>query len=68
MLDTDAVPDIVEAGSLSLKPNYIDIYSCSWGPPDDGATVDGPGTLAKKAFVDGVTKVVHSKINVYYTN
>lgn len=59
MLDADAIPDIVEAGSLSLKPNYIDIYSNSWGPKDDGATVDGPGTLAKKAFVEGVTKVVY---------
>ena len=56
MLDGD-VTDVVEAGSLSLKPDHIDIYSSSWGPSDDGATVDGPGTLAKKAFVDGVTKV-----------
>lgn len=56
MLDGD-VTDVVEAGSLSLKPGHIDIYSSSWGPSDDGTTVDGPGTLAKKAFVDGVTKV-----------
>lgn len=56
MLDGD-VTDVVEAGSLSLKPDHINIYSSSWGPSDDGATVDGPGTLAKKAFVDGVTKV-----------
>ena len=56
MLDGD-VTDVVEAASLSLKPNHIDIYSSSWGPSDDGTTVDGPGTLAKKAFVDGVTKV-----------
>ena len=60
MLDGD-VTDVVEAGSLSLKPNHIDIYSSSWGPSDDGTTVDGPGTLAKKAFVDGVTKVIHNK-------
>ena len=59
MLDGD-VTDVVEAGSLSLKPNHIDIYSSSWGPSDDGTTVDGPGTLAKKAFVDGVTKVIHN--------
>ena len=59
MLDGD-VTDVVEAGSLSLKPNHIDIYSSSWGPSDDGTTVDGPGTLAKKAFVDGVTKVINS--------
>lgn len=52
MLDGD-VTDIVEGGSLSLKTNFIDIYSSSWGPDDDGRTVDGPGTFAKKAFRDG---------------
>ncbi|KAK3744470.1 hypothetical protein QZH41_012897, partial [Actinostola sp. cb2023] len=55
MLDGD-VTDIVEGGSLSLKSNFIDIYSSSWGPDDDGRTVDGPGPLAKKAFRDGIRK------------
>ena len=64
MLDTNTMTDVVEASSLSFKPNYIDIYSNSWGPKDDGATVDGPGKLAKKAFVDGVTKVSHSKYTI----
>ena len=52
MLDGE-VTDAVEAGSLSFHPEYIDIYSSSWGPDDDGRTVDGPGPLAKKAFKDG---------------
>ncbi|KYQ59594.1 Furin-like protease 1, isoforms 1/1-X/2 [Trachymyrmex zeteki] len=45
MLDGD-VTDAVEARSLSLNPQHIDIYSASWGPDDDGKTVDGPGELA----------------------
>lgn len=57
MLDGD-VTDSVEAQSLSLRNNHIDIYSASWGPDDDGRTVDGPATLARKAFYDGITKVV----------
>ena len=57
MLDGD-VTDSVEAQSLALNPQHIDIYSASWGPDDDGRTVDGPGPLAKKAFIDGVEKVV----------
>jgi hypothetical protein len=56
MLDGD-VTDAVEAQSLSLNPQHIDIYSASWGPEDDGRTVDGPGPLAWKAFQDGITKV-----------
>ncbi|XP_059163453.1 furin-like protease kpc-1 isoform X3 [Physella acuta] len=55
MLDGD-VTDSVEAQSLSLNPQHIHIYSASWGPDDDGRTVDGPATLARKAFYDGITK------------
>lgn len=56
MLDGD-VTDAVEARSLSLNPQHIDIYSASWGPDDDGKTVDGPGELARRAFIEGVAKV-----------
>ena len=56
MLDGD-VTDSVEALSLSLNPQHIQIYSASWGPDDDGRTVDGPATLARKAFYDGITRV-----------
>ncbi|KAH3838074.1 hypothetical protein DPMN_111480 [Dreissena polymorpha] len=54
MLDGD-VYDAVEAQSLSHNRSHIDIYSASWGPDDDGRVVDGPGVLAKKAFIEGVT-------------
>lgn len=56
MLDGD-VTDAVEAQSLSLNPEHIDIYSASWGPDDDGKTVDGPGPLASTAFKEGILKV-----------
>ncbi|XP_018619531.1 proprotein convertase subtilisin/kexin type 6 [Scleropages formosus] len=55
MLDGD-VTDVVEAKSLGIRPDYIDIYSASWGPEDDGKTVDGPGPLAKQAFEMGIKK------------
>ena len=53
MLDGD-VTDAIEAWSLGLKKEFIDIYSSSWGPDDDGRTVDGPGPMAKKAFREGI--------------
>ncbi|KFQ13956.1 Proprotein convertase subtilisin/kexin type 4, partial [Leptosomus discolor] len=49
MLD-GPITDLVEAQSLSLQPQHIHIYSASWGPEDDGKTVDGPGALATEAF------------------
>ncbi|CAK9296084.1 unnamed protein product [Gordionus sp. m RMFG-2023] len=55
MLDGD-VTDEVEARALSLNPDYIDIYSASWGPDDDGKTLDGPARMAQQAFENGVTK------------
>ena len=38
------------ARSLSLNPQAVDIYSASWGPDDDGQTVDGPGPLTRRAI------------------
>lgn len=56
MLDGE-VTDVVEAQSLSINNQHIHIYSASWGPEDDGKTVDGPAKLAKEAFLQGVTEV-----------
>jgi len=56
MLDGE-VTDAVEAQSLALNQQHIDIFSASWGPDDDGRTVDGPGPLARKAFIDGILAV-----------
>ena len=60
MLDGD-VTDAVEAKSLSHNPQHIHIYSSSWGPDDDGKTVDGPGSMAKVAFSEGIAKVQFAK-------
>ncbi|KAI3420322.1 putative oxidoreductase bli-4, mitochondrial [Globodera pallida] len=53
MLD-GPVSDSVEAASLNLNQQHIDIYSASWGPEDDGKTFDGPGNLAQEAFYRGI--------------
>ncbi|KAK0168883.1 hypothetical protein PV327_002645 [Microctonus hyperodae] len=64
MLDGD-VTDAVEARSLSLNSQHIDIYSASWGPDDDGKTVDGPGELATRAFIEGITKGRNKKGSIF---
>ncbi|XP_066921515.1 neuroendocrine convertase 1-like [Clytia hemisphaerica] len=55
MLDGE-VSDAIEAGSLSYRRDLIDIYSSSWGPDDDGYTVDGPGRLTRRALSEGISK------------
>lgn len=59
MLDQPFMTDIIEASSISHMPQVIDIYSASWGPTDDGKTVDGPRELTLQAMADGVNKVKH---------
>ena len=39
-----------------LKKLY---FSASWGPNDDGKTVEGPGRLASQALTEGIKKVMH---------
>lgn len=56
MLDGE-ITDLVEAQSLRHARDYIDIYSSSWGPEDDGKTVEGPGPLTKQALVSGAKLV-----------
>lgn len=48
------IDDVDEAKAINYEFQKNDIYSCSWGPPDDGATMDAPGLLIKRAMVNGV--------------
>lgn len=52
MLDGD-YSDVLEGSSLSHAIHHVDIFSSSWGPPDDGLSVEGPGALATKALQHG---------------
>nr|XP_011450807.2 neuroendocrine convertase 1-like isoform X1 [Crassostrea gigas] len=55
MLD-GRVTDHLEASAIAFNHTYVDVYSASWGPNDDGKTVEGPGPLATKAFEKGITE------------
>lgn len=46
--------DSLEAIAFNKHYQVNDIYSCSWGPDDDGYTVDGPHPLGKAALQHGV--------------
>ncbi|XP_067910104.1 LOW QUALITY PROTEIN: proprotein convertase subtilisin/kexin type 7-like [Heterodontus francisci] len=46
--------DSMEAIAFNKHFQINDIYSCSWGPDDDGKTVDGPHPLGKAALQHGV--------------
>ena len=48
------ITDADEAIALNYAYHENHIYSCSWGPPDDGRAMDAPGMLIKRAMVNGI--------------
>jgi len=56
MLD-GVVTDSLEAKALSFNLDHIDIFSASWGPSDDGTSLERPGRLASAAFEKGIREV-----------
>lgn len=64
MLD-GKITDRIEAEALSFALDHIDIYSASWGPNDDGKTVEGPGTLAQMALLKGIQNGRNGKGAIY---
>ncbi|XP_068980359.1 neuroendocrine convertase 1-like isoform X1 [Bombus flavifrons] len=48
------VNDRVEGEALGYKPELVDIYTASWGPADDGKSLEAPGRLASEALERGI--------------
>ena len=48
--------DVREGNTLSHENQNIDIYSNSWGPSDNGRTVEAPGPLMLAAFENDVAQ------------
>jgi subtilisin-like proprotein convertase family protein len=57
--------DQQEADALSWHRDAISIYSNSWGPEDDGQTLEGPGPLTLAALGDSVANGRNGKGNIY---
>ncbi|CAH8504944.1 unnamed protein product [Dicrocoelium dendriticum] len=65
MLDQPYMTDLIEAAAMSYARDIVDIYSASWGPTDDGTTVDGPRNQTMRALVDGVNNGRKGKGNLF---
>ncbi|KAJ5606277.1 Proprotein convertase P [Penicillium lagena] len=59
------IDDHDEAEALNYGFQHNDIYSCSWGPMDDGRTMEGPGVLIRRAMVNGVQNGRQGKGSVF---
>ena len=51
---------VISNADEAIAMNYAfqenQIYSCSWGPPDDGQSMEQPDILIRRAMVTGVQK------------
>ncbi|KAI8425291.1 hypothetical protein MSG28_007066 [Choristoneura fumiferana] len=68
MLDQPYMTDLIEANSMGHEPHKIHIYSASWGPTDDGRTVDGPRNATMRAIVRGVNESCSSTLASTFSN
>nr|POE49534.1 kexin [Quercus suber] len=60
-----AISDADEAVAMNYAFQENQIYSCSWGPPDDGQSMEKPGVLIERAMVTGVQKGRGGKGSIY---
>lgn len=59
------VTDQDEITSLNYRMDTNWIYSCSWGPNDDGKTVQGPDKHVEAAFINGIEKGRQGRGSIY---
>jgi kexin len=59
------ISDIDEAASLNYGFQNTSIFSCSWGPADDGRSMEAPGYLVEKAVVNGINNGRGGKGSVF---
>ena len=59
------ITDADEAVAMNYGYQDNHIYSCSWGPPDDGQSMDAPGILIRKAMVNAVQNGRGGKGTIY---
>jgi subtilisin-like proprotein convertase family protein len=57
--------DSDEAKAFNYMLDFHHIFSSSWGPKDDGASMDGPGTLAREAIKKGISSGRNGKGAIY---
>ncbi len=48
--------EVDEAAAINYDYQNNHIYSCSWGPPDNGRAMDAPPKIVADAFYNGIVK------------
>lgn len=59
------ISDVDEAAALNYGYQESSIYSCSWGPPDNGRAMEGPNILIQRAVLEGINNGRAGKGSVF---
>ncbi|KAF8636620.1 hypothetical protein AX17_003430 [Amanita inopinata Kibby_2008] len=59
------ISDVDEAAALNYGYQNVSLYSCSWGPPDNGQSMEGPNHLVSKAVLNGINNGRGGKGSVF---
>ncbi|QKX55565.1 uncharacterized protein TRUGW13939_02659 [Talaromyces rugulosus] len=59
------IDDADEATAINYGFQQNHIYSCSWGPRDDGQTMDAPNALVKRAMMNGIQNGRDGRGSIY---
>jgi kexin len=59
------ISDADEAEALMYKYDDNHIYSCSWGPADDGQTMEAPDVVIRRAMLKAIQKGRSGKGSIY---
>lgn len=59
------IDDADEAAAINYRFQQNHIYSCSWGPRDDGQTMEAPGILVQRAMANGIVNGRDGKGSIF---
>jgi len=59
------VTRIMESKALGFNIDYVDIFSASWGPPDNGKSMDGPKGITAMVIEEAMQKGRNGRGTIY---
>ena len=64
-MDFDRKTPSDEVEAFNFNSQIIQVSSNSWGPPDNGYTVEKPSYISNEALIEGVTNVCSNYILLF---
>jgi subtilisin family serine protease len=67
-LISEATDDATEAEGITIGMDEVSVFSCSWGPVDDGKRLEAPGRVTKMAMENAAAKGRSNRGSIWMVN